>query len=164
MKRRLSAIISVVLLVALALTTGALAYTVPDGTVVYVTPTGEKYHREDCSYTTTVRPLTIEEAERKGYDPCSRCDPDRLTGEYQPNSSGNKSSTIKSSAGGSSSGSKVSITEDVRVSAVKQEPKKAPPIGEILIACVVVAFWLGPLLWELGVSIVDGIRKAFKKK
>jgi len=70
------------LLAIFALCVFATAYSVPDDTTVYVTPNGEKYHRESCSYTSDVKAMTIEAAERKGYTPCSRCDPDILQGEY----------------------------------------------------------------------------------
>ena len=43
---------------------------------VYVTPEGEKYHGEGCSYAGEkgVR-VTAEQAEALGYEPCSRCRP-----------------------------------------------------------------------------------------
>lgn len=60
----------------------AFAYSVPDDTVVYVTDKGTKYHRYGCSYLKSSRPLTIAQAEASGYEPCSRCHPDTLTGTY----------------------------------------------------------------------------------
>lgn len=67
-------------LIALLLMSPVLAYSVPDDTIVYVTPHGEKYHTSDCSYLETYDSLTIEEAENSGYEPCSRCDPGRTPG------------------------------------------------------------------------------------
>lgn len=73
------------------------AYTVPGDTLVYVTPSGEKYHRKECTYTgSTAVSMTIETAELRGYTPCSRCDPDERTGEYV--------STWDGDSGGSGSG------------------------------------------------------------
>ena len=95
MKRVAFLLLAVVFLIETA--TPLFAYNVPDDTIVYITPTGSKYHREDCTYTTTVRPLTIREAEAKGYDFCSRCRPHQLTGQYVSNWDGK---------GGSSGGSK----------------------------------------------------------
>ncbi len=69
------------------------AYSVPDSTIVYITPSGTKYHRADCTYTTTVRSLTIQAAERQGYSPCSRCDPDFITGEYKSDWDGTSGSS-----------------------------------------------------------------------
>lgn len=79
----------------LALAAPALARTVPDGTVVYVTDTGECYHRKGCSYLKSSNRTTVERAEARGYRPCSRCDPDVLTGEYgsQSGSSGSSGSS-----------------------------------------------------------------------
>lgn len=67
-------------LIALLLMSPVLAYSVPDDTIVYVTPHGEKYHTSDCSYLDTYDSMTIKEAERQGYEPCSRCDPDMTPG------------------------------------------------------------------------------------
>ena len=60
-----------------------LSYTVPNDTVVYIAPHGEKYHREGCSYISSdAKSLLITVAVVRGYSPCSRCDPDQHTGEY----------------------------------------------------------------------------------
>ncbi len=47
------------------------------GTVtVYVTKSGKKYHRQGCIYLRrSSRPISLQEAIRKGYTPCSRCKP-----------------------------------------------------------------------------------------
>ena len=43
---------------------------------VYVTRTGAKYHRAGCSSLSKSKiPISLEEAERKGYGPCARCKP-----------------------------------------------------------------------------------------
>lgn len=60
------------------------AYSVPSDTIVYITPTGSKYHRYKCTYTSTVSSMTIAAAEQAGYGPCSRCRPDIRTGTYTP--------------------------------------------------------------------------------
>lgn len=83
-KRKLLITRSLVLVFAVLVLLSSVCYSyqVPDDTIVYVTPTGEKYHREDCTYTGSVRRMTIAEAKRRGYYPCSRCDPDFKTGKY----------------------------------------------------------------------------------
>ena len=43
--------------------------------VVYVTNTGDKYHRDNCSYLKSKKPITLERALSQGYDACSRCNP-----------------------------------------------------------------------------------------
>lgn len=46
------------------------------GEYVYVTPSGKKYHKQDCwtlSKSKNLTKLTVEEAESKRYDPCSIC-------------------------------------------------------------------------------------------
>lgn len=47
-------------------------------TVVYVTATGECYHRSGCSYLKSRIETTLEEAIDDGYRRCSRCNPPKL--------------------------------------------------------------------------------------
>ena len=48
----------------------------PEGPLVYVTPTGTKYHREECPYLSENRTaIRLSEAQARGYTPCSRCEP-----------------------------------------------------------------------------------------
>lgn len=45
---------------------------------VYVTNTGEKYHRDGCRHLRRSRnPMTLTEARRRGYEACKVCRPDR---------------------------------------------------------------------------------------
>ncbi len=45
-------------------------------TVVYITKTGEKYHRDGCSYLRQSKiQTTKKEAINNGYSACSRCKP-----------------------------------------------------------------------------------------
>lgn len=47
-----------------------------DETVVYVTPHGRKYHRRDCQHVRSgATAMSVEEAKKRGYTPCSRCKP-----------------------------------------------------------------------------------------
>lgn len=44
--------------------------------MVYITKSGEKYHREDCSYLKNdVEKITLSEAKERGYEPCKKCEP-----------------------------------------------------------------------------------------
>lgn len=44
--------------------------------VVYITDTGTKYHAEGCQYLSqSCKEIDRQEAEDKGYSPCSRCNP-----------------------------------------------------------------------------------------
>lgn len=43
------------------------------GETVYVTDTGSKYHKSGCSYLKSKNEISLDEAERRGYEPCSRC-------------------------------------------------------------------------------------------
>lgn len=52
----------------------------PEPIVVYITRTGEKYHRGTCSYLKSSKiAVTLQEAVSRGFTPCSRCNPPRLT-------------------------------------------------------------------------------------
>jgi len=45
---------------------------------VYVTETGKKYHRAGCRYLRKSKiPISLKEAKRSGYTPCSVCKPPR---------------------------------------------------------------------------------------
>lgn len=44
--------------------------------VVYITATGSKYHRSNCSYLANSKyETTLSSAKSSGYEPCSRCNP-----------------------------------------------------------------------------------------
>ena len=44
--------------------------------VVFVTSSGEKYHRDGCRYLTESRiPMALSEARGRGYEPCGICNP-----------------------------------------------------------------------------------------
>ena len=47
-----------------------------EGIIVYITPDGEKYHREGCQHVHgKATAVTLAEAKRKGYTPCKVCNP-----------------------------------------------------------------------------------------
>lgn len=47
--------------------------------IVYVTKSGTKYHKEKCDYLANSSvEISREQAENKGYTPCSKCRPDRI--------------------------------------------------------------------------------------
>lgn len=47
---------------------------------VYITKTGEKYHREDCSYLRRSSiSIGLAEARARGYEPCKVCKPETQT-------------------------------------------------------------------------------------
>ncbi len=61
---------------AAAIAAGAEAEGRGDADVVYVTPTGERYHRAGCSRLhDEVIPLVIDDAIEAGYTPCGSCNP-----------------------------------------------------------------------------------------
>jgi len=60
----------------------AVAHAAAPDTIVFVTKTGSKYHREDCaSLRSSKIETTLGEAVAEGYEPCSLCDPPVLDGE-----------------------------------------------------------------------------------
>lgn len=70
--KRLFALLCAVFL----LTTSVMAYN--GDTYVYITRTGECYHRDGCSYLKSRIEVTLQEAVDRGYRACSRCSPPRL--------------------------------------------------------------------------------------
>jgi micrococcal nuclease len=66
-------------------------------TTVYVTSTGARYHREDCnSLRRSKIAVTLADAVRAGYEPCSICEPPVLTGSH---TSGTAASALPETAG-----------------------------------------------------------------
>lgn len=119
--------------VCCALLMPTLAYSVADSTIVYVTPTGTKYHRANCSYTGTVTSMTIEEAENSGYGPCSRCHPNRLTGPYSRPEQRSSSGKQKSSSPESHSPQSAVNT------------KSSFPYVLLLVGCIVIPILIYPV-------------------
>lgn len=111
MKKKLFALLLAIAL-TLSLSAPVFAYTVPSDTVVYVTETGSHYHRWDCSHLKSVgASYPISYAEALGYSPCSRCNPEWLTGTYEP---------PESSSSGSSNHS--SFSSHIPPTTIRQEP------------------------------------------
>ncbi len=50
-----------------------------DTETVYITRTGSRYHRGDCSYLGKSKiSIALEKAVDQGYVPCKKCDPPRM--------------------------------------------------------------------------------------
>ena len=68
------------LLICCMLCSSALAYSNGD-TIVYITRTGECYHRGSCRYLAKSKyEITLEEAVVRGYRACKVCEPPELAG------------------------------------------------------------------------------------
>lgn len=68
---------------------------------VYVTKTGEKYHKENCHYLKqSKKSITLEKALEMGYKPCSVCKPAKTT-KTDDSTKSNFSSSGSSSSSGS---------------------------------------------------------------
>lgn len=78
-------VLSILLLFACCLSAApaCASYAVPNGTTVYVTASGTKYHREGCTYLKSSTAISLRTAIARGYEPCSRCRPDIFTGRYE---------------------------------------------------------------------------------
>ncbi len=71
--------IAAVCLLIILCVAGPLAIAVGNGnTTVYITETGECYHRGSCSYLYSKIETTLQEAVDDGYRACSRCKPPKL--------------------------------------------------------------------------------------
>lgn len=57
-------------------TVSSAEYSIPTDTIVYITDTGEKYHRGTCYHLRkSKKPLSLPEAKRLGYTGCKVCVP-----------------------------------------------------------------------------------------
>lgn len=72
MKKRVLALFLVFLLFSVP---ALQAVAAGGGVTVYVTRTGEKYHRDGCSYLKSRIAISLQDAVNQGYTPCSRCQP-----------------------------------------------------------------------------------------
>lgn len=81
MKRTVSLLLAVILILALAIT--AYAATAPGDTLVYRVGSGKKYHTMTCSQLNGKDPveMTLEEAVKNGLEPCSKCNPPTLAAD-----------------------------------------------------------------------------------
>jgi methylphosphotriester-DNA--protein-cysteine methyltransferase len=55
----------------------ACAYTSVEAQTVYITKTGAKYHLSTCHYLKSKIKISLPEAEKQGYTPCSYCKPSK---------------------------------------------------------------------------------------
>ncbi len=66
-------------IVLLGLFAISIAFAAPGSTIVYITKTGAKYHKDGCSSLRKSKiPVTLQEAVDRGYEPCKICNPPRL--------------------------------------------------------------------------------------
>lgn len=130
MIRRIAAFLLALLFFS-ALALPAIATPADNGdTIVYVTTTGTKYHRKSCGYLNrSCYEITLREAVKSGYSPCSRCSPPRYNGTIENSS--------RSSDRSQSSGSRSSSTGSVTSSAPKTVKKSNSfPIGIVIMLSV----------------------------
>lgn len=144
---------ALVCLALLSILVPTFAYTVPSDTVVYVTDTGSKYHRDGCSYLKSKNKMTIQEAEQEGYGPCSRCDPDEETGKYYSKSSGHAS-------GGAERRDATKETTAANVATKKGFPVL---VTTITVALVALCFF-SQLMKGGGIGVFKSVQRRKKKK
>ncbi len=77
MRKVLSKSIFIIIIAALLFSAGGKTANAESnaGVTVYITNTGECYHRYGCSYLKSCIETTLEDAVYNGYRPCSRCNP-----------------------------------------------------------------------------------------
>lgn len=162
-KRRAMAFL---VLIALLLSVAAFAYN--GGVTVYVTRTGECYHRDGCSYLKSRIPISLESAVASGYRACSRCRPpvlneDRPTDADPYTRSGNSDNGTGSTSGGSSSAA--STTPRVTSPAENSSGNKSSSSGHffwLVAGSSVAAFGLYKLL-RIGIKRLED-REKFNAK
>ncbi len=101
MKKTVSIIFALVLLLAFAIT--AYAAAASGDTIVYRTASGKKYHTMTCSQLNGKDSIeiTLEKAVKAGLEPCSKCNPPTLADE---SSSGTASAASPAAATAAKSG------------------------------------------------------------
>lgn len=123
MKRILAVLLFAALLFAWSLS--ASAY---NGDVtVYITNSGECYHRQNCSYLSSSKGITLEDAVQKGYRPCSRCKPPKLGEESDTDDAAYKAPAKSSSGSSRASPTHTPAPQQVTIP-VETERSSAVPI------------------------------------
>ena len=70
----------IIFLLCMTVTQPLVASAASGSTTVYVTDYGDKYHRSSCQYLhSSKNAISLSTAVNRGYTPCSKCDPPRLT-------------------------------------------------------------------------------------
>ena len=70
----------IIFLLCMTVTRPLVANAASGSTTVYVTDYGDKYHRSSCQYLhSSKNAISLSSAVNRGYKPCSKCDPPRLT-------------------------------------------------------------------------------------
>lgn len=65
--------------VVLFLLVAVIVFAAPGSTLVFITRTGAKYHRESCpSLAKSKIEISIEDAVKRGYEPCKMCIPPEI--------------------------------------------------------------------------------------
>ncbi|GEM_PF-1104482 len=80
-------LISEVAITPVSSPTTPFPYDPPDSTTtVYITASGNKYHRAGCQYLYGGSiPISLEKAKAQGYTPCSVCNPPIVISRMEPN-------------------------------------------------------------------------------
>lgn len=183
--KKLPRIISVFLLILVLVQPIIFAVSADNGsTIVYVTNTGYAYHRNGCSYLKSKNSITLMEATRRGYKPCSRCDPPIFNGilptETEPpketsssgtggysgsgGSGGAGKGTNGSTGSGKTNSTKATIpllsTSETEKSSVTKPEDSGMSWGDFIVA----ALFLSPLLWWIVKAIIEAVSDARERK
>lgn len=130
MKKTLSVILAVILMLSLAVV--AYAATAAGDTIVYRTASGSKYHKEGCSSLKgNGIEITLAEAVEKGLEPCTKCNPPTL----DPNAASGTSSTSAAAA----------------TAVAAETPAKTGPLSNPLIT-----FIIGIVVGAFAITLVRG--------
>ncbi len=98
MKKTISLIFALVLLLAFAIT--AYAAAASGDTIVYRTASGKKYHTMTCSQLNGKDPIeiTLEKAVKAGLEPCTKCNPPTLAAEGSSETGSSASPAVATAA------------------------------------------------------------------
>lgn len=110
------------------------AYAYNGDTLVYVTRTGECYHRDGCSYLKSRIEITLEDAVNQGYRACSRCHPPIL-GEDSPTDAKDYSRSAPSSStsyGASPASTPKPANNSALATSITQSPSNSFSLGFLL--------------------------------
>lgn len=143
--RRFWAVLLVVLILV-SLSIPSFASSDNGDTVVYVTYSGKKYHRESCGYLRSKYEITLREAVEQGYQPCSRCSPPRFNGVIEKQQQQKEKQTQTSTSKSKSAVSQTSVVQ-------QKSSGSGKTIAEKVWFWFNIVFWAGWVLVPLGLWV-----------
>ena len=152
-------IIALALLFTLCLSIIAVAAS--GDTTVYITDTGEKYHRISCgSLWNSQHAVTLQQAINRGYEPCGRCHPPAYV-DTQPSPSKSIEERLEAMR---DTGKATPTPKPTVMVTPTPEPEKESGWERVAVIAIVIAIYASPLLYIIFMVLGEDIKSRRRSK